>query len=223
MLSRIRARLTYANVVATLALFLALGGVAYAGATIGSDDVIDNSLRSVDVRNDTFTGGGLAAADLRPGSVGSSEASGLTGSDILESSLGQVPSATLGGFGRRSSTNSCDPESTTFITCASVTLDLPTETRVLVLGTIGAFAESGANTGWGDCALATAPGGTVEGTGVRTNMGGFDQETLALSGVTDRLGPGNVVFALDCNQRSDIGGAISYAYGGVTAVAISPD
>ena len=36
MLARLRAKLTYANVVATLALFLALGGVSYAAVRVTS-------------------------------------------------------------------------------------------------------------------------------------------------------------------------------------------
>ena len=43
-------RLTYANVMATLAVFIALGSAAYAADTVGSADVIDDSLQSVDVR-----------------------------------------------------------------------------------------------------------------------------------------------------------------------------
>lgn len=79
MLSRIRSRFTYANVVATLALFLVLSGgtaVALTGSnTVFSDDIVDNQVKSVDVRNDTLTGGGL------------------TGADVKESSLGRVPQA----------------------------------------------------------------------------------------------------------------------------------
>ena len=47
------------------------------------------------MRNDTLAGGGLAAADLKPGSVGTSEvaANSLTGGDINESGLGIVPNA----------------------------------------------------------------------------------------------------------------------------------
>ncbi len=67
-----------------LSLFLVLGGgTAYAVGTVGSEDIIDESVRSIDVRNgqvrsvdvrdDTLTGGGLAAADLAPGSAGVSE------------------------------------------------------------------------------------------------------------------------------------------------------
>ena len=108
MLAKLRQRLTYANVVATLALFLALGGVAYAGATIGSADVINESLRSVDleddaavrssdVRDDTLNGGGLAASDLAPDAVGSSEAQdgGLDTADFADRA---VTSEKLGFF-----------------------------------------------------------------------------------------------------------------------------
>jgi hypothetical protein len=51
-MSFFRRRLTYANVVASLALFIAIGtGGAYAANTIGSSDVIDESLLSQDIKN----------------------------------------------------------------------------------------------------------------------------------------------------------------------------
>lgn len=99
MLSRIRTRLTYANVVATLSLFLVVsGGTAIAlksSNTVFSDDIARNQVKSVDVRNDALTGGGLRAADLRAGSVGGSEVKtdSLAGGDVNESSLGPVPQA----------------------------------------------------------------------------------------------------------------------------------
>jgi hypothetical protein len=99
MLSRIRSRLTYANVVATLSLFLVLSGgtaVALTGSnTVFSDDIVDNQVKSADVRNDTLAGGGLTAADLGPGSVGGSEVTNdsLTGADVKEPSLARVPQA----------------------------------------------------------------------------------------------------------------------------------
>ena len=93
----IRAHLTYANVIATLALFLVLSGgtaVALKGSnTVFSDDIVDNQVGSADVRNDSLSGGGLTAADLRPDSVGSSEVKqdSLTGANVDESRLGAVP------------------------------------------------------------------------------------------------------------------------------------
>jgi hypothetical protein len=80
-LARIRSQLTYANVMATIALFIALGGVAWAAATIDSGDVVDNSLKSVDLKDAK----GVKGADVVPDS--------LDGTDIEEGSLSQVPSA----------------------------------------------------------------------------------------------------------------------------------
>jgi hypothetical protein len=68
-------------VVALISLFVTLGGVAWAANTVGSGDVIDNSLLSQDLNN----GGGVKGADVASDS--------LTGLDIAESTLGKVPNA----------------------------------------------------------------------------------------------------------------------------------
>ena len=62
MVSKILARLSYANVAATLALFFALGGTAYAAATIGSADIVNNSVRSADIHNHTLKSKDIASA-----------------------------------------------------------------------------------------------------------------------------------------------------------------
>ena len=70
---RIRSHLTYANVIATLALFLVLSGgtaVALSGSnTVFTDDIVNDTQPAAGGN----PAGGLQAADLRPGSVGSSE------------------------------------------------------------------------------------------------------------------------------------------------------
>ncbi|MEA2292437.1 MAG: hypothetical protein QOE86_76 [Solirubrobacteraceae bacterium] len=95
-----------------LALFVALGGSAYAAATINSASVVDNSLTGADIRGraasngkpftqGTLTGDdikGSAAAPGRPavnGSVTGADIfdNSLTAADILEASLGKVPNA----------------------------------------------------------------------------------------------------------------------------------
>ena len=108
---RIRNRLTYANVVATLALVIAVaGGTAYAANTVFSADIVDGEVKTADVRNDTLSGGGLTAADLRNGSVGNTEIAdggvrsaevqneALTGADIAESTLQNVNAGKLAAF-----------------------------------------------------------------------------------------------------------------------------
>ena len=61
-------RLTYANVAASLALFLAVGGTAVAGAQtlITGKDVADHSLTGLDIANHSLSG-----SDIKPGSLGS--------------------------------------------------------------------------------------------------------------------------------------------------------
>jgi hypothetical protein len=81
---------SYANVTATLALFVALGGTSYAVLHVGSRDVVDNSLRSRDVRNDALRSRDIhnrtiRARDVRRDSLGSRV--------VKESALGLVPSA----------------------------------------------------------------------------------------------------------------------------------
>src|SRR5438067_292925 len=52
MARQLRRRLTFANVCSLLALVVALGtGSAYAANTIGSSDIIDESIQSVDIKN----------------------------------------------------------------------------------------------------------------------------------------------------------------------------
>jgi hypothetical protein len=87
MQSSIRTRLSYANVMATVAAFLALGGVSYAAATVGSSQIVNNSVKSKDLRQRTIRG-----VDVRKNTLG--------GKHIKESKLGRVPDAqTLQGIG----------------------------------------------------------------------------------------------------------------------------
>jgi hypothetical protein len=78
---RLSRRLSYANVTASLALFVALGGTSYAVLRVDSKDVVDNSLRSRDIRNHTLRGN-----DFRKDGIG--------GAAIKERALARVPRAT---------------------------------------------------------------------------------------------------------------------------------
>ena len=86
MQQRLRARLTYANVMATIAVFMGLGGGAYAAATIGSSDIersavlsrhiANGQVRAPDVASGAVATGKIANAavtgpKLAPGAVGS--------------------------------------------------------------------------------------------------------------------------------------------------------
>src|SRR4051812_43848497 len=82
---KFRERISYANVVATLALFLAIGGVGYAATklpknSVGSKQLKKNSVRTAKIKNEAITTAKIAG-------------DAVTGGKLNESSLGQVPSA----------------------------------------------------------------------------------------------------------------------------------
>jgi hypothetical protein len=80
-----RPKLTYANVMATVAVFIALGGASYAALkvprnSVGSKQLKKNSVVTAKVKNEAIT-----AAKVKKGT--------LTGTQINVSALGTVPSA----------------------------------------------------------------------------------------------------------------------------------
>ena len=90
MIAELLSRLTYANIVGTVALFLALGGTSYAVFRVDSGVVVDNSLRSGDIRNNTVRGRDVRDHTLRARDIGRDR---LGSGAIKESALGTVPSA----------------------------------------------------------------------------------------------------------------------------------
>ena len=99
LLSRLRPRSGY-DIVAVIAMCAALGtGGAYAAGTIGSEEVVDESLTDADIKNGSL---GPAIADqsigpweLKPAGVWGSHIldESVTGSDVAESTLDKVPAA----------------------------------------------------------------------------------------------------------------------------------
>jgi hypothetical protein len=65
MLSWFRARLTYANVIATVALFLALGGTGYAALKLPKNSVGPKQLRSNAVTSAKVKAGSLVTSDFK--------------------------------------------------------------------------------------------------------------------------------------------------------------
>jgi len=98
MLAKVRAHLSYANVVSTLCLFILLGGGAWAAATINSKDVIDNSLKSADLKDEKGVKGEDVVPDsLSGGAIDESELSLLGSPVMLRTTV--IPAATAQGQG----------------------------------------------------------------------------------------------------------------------------
>ncbi len=97
---RLLRHLSFSNVIAMLALFIALGGAAYAGTKINGSSIKNGSIGGGKLKNETITAnklkkGTVTATQIAPGTLtGSQIAPGsITSSSINESTLGTVPSA----------------------------------------------------------------------------------------------------------------------------------
>jgi len=193
---RLRERLSYANVMATVAVFLALGGGAWALARdrIGSGAIKNDSIRSRDIHKETIRGRDVARNSLRGGQINerSLDASAFAGGT---SAAGPI---------------SCDPTALgTFIDCASAHLRLPHRARVLLIATGG--QESVAGPAEADCRLlvdgeqisgATTPPTINPGEAASDNTDATATNDFAIAAVSDRLAKGGHDFSLSCDQGS---------------------
>lgn len=84
-MQRIRPRLTFANVVSVIALFIALGGTGIAASQLGKNTVGTKQLKKNAVTTAKIKKGAVTAAKVKKRT--------LTGAQINASTLGTVPSA----------------------------------------------------------------------------------------------------------------------------------
>jgi hypothetical protein len=108
-LNRLRKRLSYANIIASLALFIALGGVSYAATasknSVKSSSIKDGQVKAADLAKNAVTSvkikdGNVLGADLGNNSVSTTKiANGTIGAADLSSALTTDlnDAATLGG------------------------------------------------------------------------------------------------------------------------------
>jgi hypothetical protein len=171
-----RKHLTYANVMATLAVFIALGGVAYAANTIGSSDIIDGQVKTADlaanaVNTSKISDGQVTEADIGQAAVATAELKNdaVTTAKVLNGTLagGDVADNALKGADIDESTLAIGPSSGDFVrgrgTLLSNRLVLPDnapETTLLEipgLGVLTAFCgpENAGRIEWKNTTLST--------------------------------------------------------------------
>ena len=105
---------SHGTVVAYLALFVAVGGSAYAVSKVGSGDIKNRAIRGADVADDTLRGRQVAEAKLS-GPI----------------AVGDEPS---GG---------CDPQPGSPVDCIAATIDLTRKSAVLVIASASKAADPG--------------------------------------------------------------------------------
>jgi hypothetical protein len=83
------------NIIAFVALFIALGGTSYAATTLAAGSVGTKQLKRGAVTTAKLKTGAVTAAKIRTGAVTTAKvaADAVTGDKVLESSLAKVPSA----------------------------------------------------------------------------------------------------------------------------------
>jgi flagellar hook-basal body complex protein FliE len=199
MLARVRARLTYANVVATLALFVALGGTGYAASQITSRDVKNRSLKGADVKKNT-----------------------LTGTEVNESKLRQVPNARAAESSavalQAANANVSDlaknaDRATTAGTAGTAGLaDVASDARALA-GQGAGFFEKSSRTDFGLAPIPTAP--PQEKAVIAWPAPGAEVRTI--TGVC----AGSAMQMQVTNTRSTGGGSVT-VFEGNTAVPVAP-
>ncbi len=165
MVARIRRHLSYANVMATIAVFIAIGGGAYAAATIDGASIKDR----------TITGKKLAKRTISRKEV---KHNSLTGGQIKESTLtGLMGSADVRADGTASGTDIDNFTTATFTNIVSTTVDAPKAGYLVIIGTLSAEDDTSFNGGGIlDYRLA------VDGTGLTNDN--FYHELATSSGST---------------------------------------
>jgi len=185
----LREKLTFANVMSSVAVFLALGGTALAvkANTVGSRQIKDNSIKGRDVAD-----GKLKGKALKSGTIGARE---------VDESAFDLEYFVKSG----SDDSSCNPTSTAFVNCGTVTLSPQEPSKALLVagggqhGTAGAsgtckFRANGADLVPDDGSVSVGDPSTGR-TALRTNG-------MGLTAVT-AVGPELVTFDLVCNETSD--------------------
>jgi len=209
--------------------------------SLGSRDLRNNAaVQSPDVRNESLSGADIATesltgADIADGSVGSGDVAdeSLSGADILdatvhgqdivndsvngtdidEASLGQVPVARIGGYGRSVQNKGCAPDSTTFVDCGFVSLNLPSQSRVLLIAPVTPFSGVLGANAFGNCRLVSSSGVVSGEVDAREDIG------MTLTDIVS-FPAGPVDVGVECNET---GGDIAYHEVAVSAVGISPN
>ena len=203
---RLRRHITYANVVSTIALALAVGGGAvYAANKIGARGIRKNAIHSSHIKNKQ-----VKRQDIAGGSINSRKVSNesLTGKDIKEATLGLVPSAedarTVNGITERvvraSQRGGAGGSQVLAQGGLSVTLSCPGGTPTLELratapGDFGNLFTSGSGSAQFDSATSqTIPGDDTGIASVRRADGTLTRLDFELLGVTDGFGSSDDCF-----------------------------
>ncbi len=147
---RIRKHLSYANVTATLALILALGGTSYAAITLPTNSVGPRQLRASAVTSRAIRRGAVGAREVR--------AYSLTGRNIDKRRLGRVPAAVQSNTAS-TARHANDADTIGGLSAAALMVHCPSGTVLNAAGCVETSLRAGASYGnaAGQCADRRLP------------------------------------------------------------------
>jgi hypothetical protein len=203
LLKQIRKRLTYANVMSSIAVFLVLGGATAIAAgqlgknSVGPKQLKKNAVTSAKIKNNAVTG-----AKIKPGSLKASSFA-----------AGQLPAGPKGDRGETGPSfgayggGDCGSLETSYEVCASTgSVNLPTAGHVLLIAS-GEWDndETGTPPNGGACQLSVdgqdlPPEVTF---GEDTSTHGVDEGgSISMNRITDALAAGPHDFAFECREAT---------------------
>ena len=181
-----------------------LAGAAVTNSKLGNNSVGTGKIMDGQVANADLAGNAVNGAKVLDNSLTGTDVldNALKGADIAESSLGQVPVATLGGLGRSAAaapaTGPCDPESSTYVRCVQVQLNLSSPARVLLNGRVTAIHQGSDHANArGSCRW----GGVQKSGPLEVAVAQYGEEDISLVGVTGVVPAGQgYTFAIECRE-----------------------
>lgn len=196
-------RLTYANVMSSIAVFLVLGGGAAIAAGLAKNSVGPKQLKKNAVTTAKIKNGAVTGAKVKAGS--------LTASNFAAGQLPAGPKGERGPVGPTFGTSvegGCgEPPTTNFETCLSTGgVNLPAAGRVLIVASVEWDNDNDTAPNAGQCRLAV-DGSPIEptvtfGEDTTTHTIGEGGST-SLNTVTGNLGAGSHTFSLDCETITE--------------------
>jgi hypothetical protein len=225
-MKKIRPRLTFANVISCLALFVALGGSAYAATqlkknSVGSKQLKKNSVTAAKLRKNAITGAKIANSAVTGAKVANGS---LTGANINLGSLGTVPSATNAINATSAKTVNGQAPAKVFKTL------LPGESEVVVVSAAGFTLTSSCEKEDSNVTLTSpsstgsvlaAEGGGIEGSLTEHSIFNYESEEAGKPSVMRldesdigaiNLGYGETSFSGATSAGAVISGEIGYDY-----------
>lgn len=199
-MKQIRRRLTYANVMSTIAVFLVLGGATAIAAGLAKNSVGPKQLKKNAVTAAKIKKGAVTGAKVKPGS--------LTASNFAAGQLPAGPKGDTGPSFGAFANGGCGELGESYAECASTgSVDLPSPGHVLLIATAewDNDDEGGTPPNSGRCQL------TVDGTPIpREVYFGEDTDThrisesgsISMNWITGPLPAGSHSFGFECRESA---------------------